>query len=167
MEVASGAAALAGVAALAAQLGKKLFEVWHELKGAEPEIAEVANSVLLLSTVLEELDAILKRNKGLYRPELEESVAKISSRCQKTIEDIERTAGVERDKTCKKSLVAKLAWCFRKDRVKLLSASLESLKSTLDVLLHVVVLAKVTGRVKAGEGYAFHLHSLHRAHLGQ
>ena len=161
MDLVSGVASVAAVATLATQLAKNLFQVCHDIKGAEQEIEDVANNVSLLAVVLEALEDVLRQNRQLYRPALEKSAREISERCQRIFKDIEKIAGVERGKATRKTLIAKLAWCFEKDGVKLLQASLESLKSTLNILLYVVVLAKSTSQATV-QGSSLILTALHR-----
>ena len=134
MDSFSASASVAAVATLSAQLAKALFQIHQDLRGAEIEHQEVANNVSLLSMVLETLEGSLKRNANVYRPQLQEQVKKICLGCRSVFADIEKVAGLR----------SELRWLFKKERARLLQSSLESLKSTLNVLLHVISLARMT-----------------------
>ena len=143
MDAVSGIASVASVATLAAQLSKTLFEICHTVKDAEREVQDVANNISLLALVLEELDEVFRNDTGRIRLELRQAAVKITDRSQLMFEDIERHAGIKRGQVPQLRLVSKMAWYFRNDRVKALQLSLESLKSTLQVLLNLVVLARM------------------------
>ena len=81
--------------------------------------------------VLETLEDVLRQDRYLYLSELEKKRKEISGRCRRTFKDIEKAAGVEWGTITRKSLTSTLTWCFKKDRVKLLQACLESLKLIL------------------------------------
>ena len=143
MDPLSVAASVAGVATLAADLSKTLYTIYHDVKGAEKETEEIASSVSILSTVLKALEDVLRNDIQTYRPEFVLHVKGISDRCERIVKDIQAVTAVKRGNNQRKSLLKKVAWCFQKDRVKHLQTSLESLKSTLNILLHVIGLARM------------------------
>lgn len=153
MDGLSGAAAVAAVATFAAQLSKALFEAYLTVKGAEDEIRDIANNVSLLALVLAEMEECLRENSSFFRPSLEQTALTIAARCESIFKDIEKHTGVQRGKAVRKGLAGRLGWFFKKDRVKLLRVSLESLKSTLNILLHVVVLARLSTDSQIRERY--------------
>ena len=138
-----GVSALAGVATVGVQLSKLLYDLYSTVRTSRHEIEDVANSVSLLAMVLEELDGVLCDDQLEYRPQLRDAAHSISLRCANIFKDIRKHTGTNRELKGQK-FYEKVAWYFRRERVKLLRSSLESLKSTLNVLLHVVQLAKNT-----------------------
>lgn len=101
---------------------------------------DVASNVSLLSLVLEDLHDVLSQERLYFKPQLEKNARAVVSRCESIFKDVEQhTRGMKG-----KNFSEKISWYFKRDRVKPLRASLESLKSTLNILLHVVQLAKST-----------------------
>ena len=142
-----GLSAVAGVATAGVQLAKSLYDLYSTVKTSRKEIEDVASNVLLLSMVLEELDEVLFNDELTFRPQLQDSARSITLRCSSIFDDIRRHIGADQDLKGKK-VYEKIAWYFKKERVKPLRSSLEALKSTLSILLHVVQLAKSTKGVE-------------------
>ena len=147
LAVMDGLSAVAGVATAGVQLSKSLYDLYSTVRTSRKEIEDVASNVSLLSMVLEELDEVLFNDGLTFRPQLRESARSITLRCASIFEDIRRHIGADQDLKGKK-VYEKIAWYFKKERVKPLRSSLESLKSTLSILLHVVQLAKSTKGVE-------------------
>ena len=139
MDGLSAAASVAGIAAVGVQLSKSLYDVITTINDGKEEIRDIADNVSLLAYVLEQLQDVLSREKLHFRPALEENANIIVSRCDSIFKDIKKhTRGSKGDTP------SKLVWYFKRSRVKPLRASLESLKSTLNILLHIIQLAKTT-----------------------
>ena len=147
MDGISAAGSVAGVAAAGVQLSKFLYDLYSTVQASSQEIQDVANNVSLLAMVLEELDGVLIQDEVHFRPELHRAAQLIVRRCASIFKDIKKHTGAKRHQK-EIRFSEKVAWYFRRDRVKPLSASLESLKSTLNILLHVVQLAKTTKNVE-------------------
>ena len=139
MDGVSAAASVAGIAAAGIQLSKALHDVVITIKAGREEIRDIATNVSLLSSVLTELQDVLDREKIHFRPLLDDNARTIVSRCEIIFKDIEKHTVGRHGKT-----TPRLVWYFRRERAKPLRASLESLKSTLSILLHVIQLAKTT-----------------------
>jgi len=137
MDGLSAAASVAGVAAVGVKLSKTLYEIITTIQAGKEEIREIAEHVSLLNLVLEGLQDVLDHEKLHLRPALEESAHTIVSRCESIFKSIEKHTGDGEGR-----MASKVVWYFKRVRVKPLRASLESLKSTLNVLLHVIQLAK-------------------------
>ena len=142
-----GLSAVAGVAIAGVQLSKSLYDLYSAVSTSRHEIQDVANNVSLLAMVLEELDGVLRDDELEYRPQLREAAHSIALRCASIFKDIRKHTGTDRDLRGQK-LYEKVAWYFKRERVKPLRSSLESLKSTLTILLHIVQLAKSTKGVE-------------------
>ena len=142
-----GLSAVAGVATAGVQLSKSLYDLYSTVKASRQEIEDVANNVSLLAMVLEELDNVLCNDKSNFKPKLREAAKSIVLRCATIFEDIQKHTGTDLDLKGKR-FCEKVVWYFRKERVKPLRSNLESLKSTLNILLHIVQLAKSTKGVE-------------------
>ena len=142
-----GLSAVAGVAIAGVQLSNFLYDLYSKVRTGREEIQDVANNVSLLAMVLEELDGVLCDDEVDYRPQLREAAQSITLRCASIFKDIQKHTGTDRDLKGEK-IYERVAWYFKRERVKPLRSSLESLKSTLNILLHVVQLAKNTNGVK-------------------
>ena len=136
-----GLSAVAGVAIAGVQLSESLYDLYSTVRTSRQEIQDVANNVSLLAMVLEELDGVLCDDALNYRPKLREAAQSISLRCASIFKDIRKHTGTDLDLKGKK-FYEKVAWYFTRERVKPLRSSLESLKSTLNIVLHVSQLAK-------------------------
>ena len=150
MDGVSAAASIAGIATLAGQLSKSLFQICRDVKEAEKDISDVANNVQLLEAVLDELKNVFQQDQytpaPVYRPKLVKCANEICGRCKQIFQDVEEATGIQSRRTPKPTLIAKLKWCFEKSRVNLLQSSLESLKSTLNILLQLITVAKSNAR---------------------
>ena len=146
MDGISAAASVASIAAVGVSLSKTLYDVVAKINGGKDEIKDIANNVSLLALVLEELQDVLGREKLYFRPALERSAETIVSRCESIFNDIALHTGGAKGVT-----TSRLVWYFKRERVKPLRASLESLKSTLNIVLHVVQLAKTTQETEKSE----------------
>lgn len=143
--------AVAGIATAGAQLSKALYDLYSTVRTSGQEIQDVAHNVSLLAMVLEELDDVLCDDGSNFRPQLLEAAKLIVLRCARVFEDIRKHTGADTNLKGKKPY-EKLAWYFKRERVKPLRSSLESLKSTLNILLHVVQLAKSTKGIEEYPG---------------
>lgn len=142
-----GLSAVAGVAIAGVQLSHFLYDLYSKVRTSREEIRDVANNVSLLAMVLEELDGVLGDDEVHYRPQLREAAQSIALRCASIFKDIQKHTGTNRDLKGER-IYERVAWYFKRERVKPLRSSLESLKSTLNILLHVLQLANNTDGVK-------------------
>lgn len=147
MDGISAARSIAGIAAAGIQLSKFLYDLYSTVKTSSQEIQDVANNVSLLAMVLEELDEVLYQDQVHFRPQLQESAQTIAARCATIFEEIRKQTGNSPSPKGRK-FSEKAAWYFKREQVKPLRVSLESLKSTLNILLHVIQLAKTTNNVE-------------------
>lgn len=151
MDPVSGAASLIALGTLATNVATTLFQICRDVKGARREIEEVGNTVSLLGTVLFELEETLNQNEWHHPRRLDRTVFEVINRCQQILHAIKGISGLENGAPQRATMRVRLMWCIKKDRVKLLQASLESLKSTLSVLMNVVLLSKLMPKNTAQE----------------
>ena len=144
MDGLSVAAHVAAVAALGLQSSQTLYALINTLHDAGREIASVANDVSLLAVVLKELEVVLRQDSRLYRRQLVKAVLEILKSCEGVFKGIKGHVDV----SSSGQLPKKIACYFKRERVKALQAGLGTLKSTLNVLSHVVQLAKVAGEAQ-------------------
>ena len=144
MDGLSVAAHVAAVAALGLQSSQTLYALITTVHGARREIASVADNVSLLAAVLKELEVVLRQDSRLYRRQLVKAVLEVLNCCEGVFKGMKGHVDV----SSSDQLPKKIACYFNQERVKALQAELGALKSTLNVLSHVVQLAKVAGEAQ-------------------
>lgn len=151
MDPLSVAASAASVATVGAQLSQILYDLVTTIHNAGKEIAKVANDVSLLAMVLEEVEAVIRQDSQFYRRRLVQVVREVLDGCEGIFDDIRLFIGAQPEKMSSIHFKKRICWYFQRERVRLLQAGLESLKSTLNVLLHTVQLAKIAGAAESNQ----------------
>ena len=145
MDPLSVAASVAGVATMGVQLSQTIYNLISTFYEAEREMSTIANDLSLLAMVLNELEGVLRRDSRVYRRRMVRVVNDILNNCEDVFESLSKyIVANPQDAKSSKQFQRKVRWYFQRHRVKPLQAGLESMKSTLNVLLHVVHLARVT-----------------------
>ena len=145
MDPLSVAASVAGVAATGVQLSQTIYDLIYTFYEAEKEMSSIANDISLLAMVLKELEGVLQRDSRVYQRRMLRVVNDILRKCESVFQSISNYVSVNPQNTrSSKQFQKKVCWYFQRHRVRPLQAGLESMKSTLNVLLHVVHLASVT-----------------------
>ena len=153
MDPLSVAASVAGIAATGIQLSQTIYALISTFYEAEKEMSTIANDLSLLATVLNELERILRQDTRVYRRRMLRVVNEIMENCENIFQNISKYVSRNPyDTRYAKQFQRKLRWYFQRHRVRPLQAGLESMKSTLNVLLHVVQLARVT---EAAESFVY------------
>lgn len=151
MDPLSVAASVAGVAAMGLQLSQTIYGLISSFYEAEKEMSSFANDLSLLLMVLNELEGILRRGSRVYRQRMLRVVNDILNTCEGVFQSISIYISPHaQDTTSSKQFQRKVCWYFESQRVRPLQAGLESLRSTLNVVLHVVHLARV---IEAAESF--------------
>ncbi|CAD6591409.1 MAG: hypothetical protein ASARMPRED_005379 [Alectoria sarmentosa] len=151
MDRLSVATSVAGVAAMGVQLSQTIYGLISTFYEAEKEMSIVANDLSLLAMVLNELEGILRRDSRVYRRRMVREVNEILNSCEGVFQSIfHHVSANPHDARSSRQFKAKVRWYFQRHRVRPLQAGLESMKSTLNVLLHVVHMARV---IEAAEFY--------------
>lgn len=139
------AASVAGVATMGVQLSQTIYNLISTFYEAEREMSSIANDLSLLAMVLNELEGVLRRDSRVYRRRMVRVVSDILNSCEGVFESISKyIVANPQDTKLSKQFQRRVRWYFQRHRVVPLQAGLESMKSTLNVLLHVVHLARVT-----------------------
>lgn len=145
MDPLSVAASVAGVAAVGVQLSQTIYDLISTFYEAEKEMSSIANDLSLLAMVLNELEGVLRRDSRVYRRRMVRVVNEILNNCESVFQSISTYVSINpQNTTSSMRFQRKVRWYFQRPRVAPLQAGLESMKSTLNVLLHVVHLARVT-----------------------
>ena len=139
------AASVASIAAVGVHLSQTIYALISTFYEAEKEMSSIADDLSLLSMVLRELEFVLRRDLRVYRRRMVGVVNEMLKKCHSIFQDITKYVSANpQDKGSSKRFQRKIRWYFQKHRVTELQAILESMKSTLNVLLHVVNFARVT-----------------------
>ena len=130
-----------GIVAAGVQLSSALYSVCEKIGNAQNSIENVASDLSFFVIVVDELGKIFASPEKLYSQELENGVRKVIERCRTLFKEINRMIGKTKSIENRK-LKAKVAWVFRESKVNETRANLESLKSTLGLILHALRLIK-------------------------
>lgn len=144
MDPLSVAASVAGVAAMGVQLSQTIYNLIPTVLEAENEMSSIANELSLLTMVFNELEVVLRQDSRVYRRRMVRAVNEILGNCEGVFEGISKYVFVNpQDTRSSKQFQKNVRWYFQRHRVRPLQVGLESMRSTLNVFLHVVHLALV------------------------
>ena len=129
------AASVVGLASFAATISLTLFDCCRTMKHAHEQINDMAADVALFAGVLEHLGQVLDDQDGL-----------IVDRTVRTINDIVNVGSTifnEIGMTIKirRGMASRVVWLFEKSKAREIKSKLESLKSTLNVMLQTITLS--------------------------
>ena len=145
MDPLSVAASVAGVAAMGVQLSQSIYALITTFYETEREMSTIANDLSLLAMVLSELEGVLRQDSRVYRRRMVKVVNEILENCEGIFQGISEYIPVAPpDTRSSKRFQRRIRFYFQRHRVRPLQARLESMKSTLNVVLNVVHLARVT-----------------------
>ena len=139
------AASVATVATLGVQLSQSIYALITTFYELEREMWNIANDLSLLATVLNELGRVLRQDPRVYRQRMVKAVNEILRTCKGIFQGIsEYVPPVPPNMTSSKRFQKRIRFYFQRNRVRPLQARLETMKTTLNVVLNVVLLAHVT-----------------------
>jgi hypothetical protein len=145
MDVSVGIVRMAGVGT---KLSTMLMAYAGGVLDADKNMVDIAGDVALTSNVLTSVGNFLKErdNETVATPSALKDATAILDRCHDTFEEIkaivDKTAKVDKSGNRKSSKRAKLIWPIKSNKAELLKSRLESLKSSLMLLLQVLSFAK-------------------------
>ncbi|EMR72767.1 hypothetical protein UCREL1_174 [Eutypa lata UCREL1] len=128
-------AGIAGISQAGTSLSRAIYDVISSARGAPKEMHDIARGVSDLSIVLQELRRVLKEGREIYSRRLLRRVRSAGRRIGKIHTQIERLLDTGRGG------IARLKWPFRKPKVTQLLYQIESCKSGINIILHIIVLA--------------------------
>ena len=127
---------VAGVATVGVALSSALYDIVAAIRDAPKEMAEIAQGIQELSIVLGELRRVLKKARKLLRDRLLKAVSSAMERIQATHDKVDRVLDVEGG-------LARVFWAFRRSKATKLLATIESHKSTVQLMATTITLAIV------------------------
>ena len=145
MEPLSAAASVADVAGMGVQVSQAMYNLIPIFCEVEKEMSGIANDLSLLAMVLKELEGILRGNSRIFRQRMVRVANDISKQCEDIFQSILNYVSVHpQDPRSPNQFMGGIRWCFQRRRVRQVQAGIASMRSALEVLLHVVHLARVT-----------------------
>ncbi|ETI28831.1 hypothetical protein G647_01283 [Cladophialophora carrionii CBS 160.54] len=147
-------ATIIGIAGAGVKLSITLYTFAETVATASSEIKNVARDVSLTSSVLEQLGAHLEQDEDakLYSGSAVETVKDVMTECEVVFQEIEGVLAKATDSVAKRwprkggkvalSAMDRLKWPFLQPKMALLRSNLERLKSTLMLVLNVLIYAR-------------------------
>ena len=134
---------------MGAQLSQSIYALITTFYEIEREMSMIMNDLSLLAMVLSDLEGVLRQDSRAYRRRMVTVVNEILEYCRGIFQGIsEYIPAVLQNVGSSKRFQRRIRSFFQRHRVKPLHARLESMKSTLHVVLNVVHLARVTEGAK-------------------
>ena len=151
-EVVGLAASIIQIAGAGAKLSVTLYNFTSSAARADQDIRDIADDVELTSNALESVGKLFESEdaKSIISTKAVQDAHNIIKKCQGVFDELSEIVEKRRkkDKDGKKtlSMMGKLAWPMKEQRVELHRKRLESLKNSLVLLLHVLQLAQGQSR---------------------
>ena len=145
-------ASIVTVAGVGIKLTTALYTLVDTIRSANVEIELITNEITLFSCTLDEVHEHINANFSLYSGNLMKNLKRLLDACTKVYLEMESILKVGR--SGKTYLVTRsLLWALRREKLRPMCLNLESLKSTLMVMLQTMRLAKYRKKIKEGFGY--------------
>jgi hypothetical protein len=147
-EVLGLAASIIQVAGAGAKLSVALYNFTNSAARADQDIRDIADDVELTSNALETVGKVFESEdaKSIVSKKAIQDANNIIKKCQGVFDEVsemvEKRMRIGRDGKKSLSMMGKLAWPMKEQRVELNRRRLESLKNSLMLLFHVLQLAK-------------------------
>lgn len=139
------AASIIQVADLGTKLSVKLFSFYRQVKNANESIQLLSNEVALISAILHELGDSLEEEESanLCSDEAFLTLERVLDQCRDVLRQIERVVGINdlSSKTRLQQVTGKIRLVLLEPSLEPLKANLERLKSTMLLLLNVIMFA--------------------------
>ncbi|KAI9786724.1 MAG: hypothetical protein M1816_007865 [Peltula sp. TS41687] len=143
-------ASVIAIAQFGASLSIGLYSIADTIGSANKDVRRIAKDIALFSAVLKDLGVALEgaKKSRVYRKNAFDTAQMIVKECEDVFQEIQKvsTKSGNADPPLEAHVslptLERLKWVFRKDRVRLLRADLESLKSTILVQLAVMSFAE-------------------------
>ncbi|KAF1829016.1 hypothetical protein BDW02DRAFT_574368 [Decorospora gaudefroyi] len=136
--------AIAGVAATGAALSKALFSIYHSVHGASRDVRDIATELEILKSVLRQLIRTIRKNESVYSSNAVSDIRRILERCTQIFNGLEDITAPLRsadgDPLLHPKLGDRLKFHFKKDDLRLLKIQLESIKSTIGLMISTILL---------------------------
>jgi hypothetical protein len=132
------------IADVGARLSVKLYTFSHKLKNADTNVQNISSDVAMACTVLRELGETLEKDEEtkLSNHNAVATTARVISECRKIFTDLEEALdGSQCDAGGGKGTGKGVKFSFAEPQIELLRCNLERLKSTLLLMLNVIIYA--------------------------
>jgi len=134
MEPLSSLTAIAGVVTAGVKLSTSLYDLISSIRDAPKDMAEIARGISETAIVMQQIRRILRDRRELFKRRLLRTIDSAVKRINEVQKEVRQL--VDRcDGT------ARLLWVFRKSTVALLLRKIEGHKSTINLVLHLMMLA--------------------------
>ncbi|KAI4633926.1 uncharacterized protein J4E87_001093 [Alternaria ethzedia] len=157
-EVIGLAASIIQIAGAGAKLSVALYNFTNSAARADQDVKDIADDVELTSNALESVGRVFESEEAgsIVSKKAIQDANNIIKKCQSVFDEVSEIVEKRRKtaKDGKKSLsvMGKLTWPMKEQRVELNRRRLESLKNSLVLLLHVLQLAQGQARGRMGKG---------------
>jgi hypothetical protein len=147
-EVVGLVASIIQIAGAGAKLSSALYHFTTSAVRADQDITDIASDVELTSNALESVGQVFETEdaKSIVSKKAIQDANSIIKRCEAVFTDIselvEKRRKTSKDGKKNVSVMGKLSWPMKEQRVELHRRRLESLKNSLVLLLHVLQLAQ-------------------------
>ena len=145
-------ASIIQVADVGFRMSLRLYEFGETVASADRSILTISKDVSLTSSVLKELGRTFREDKGQIRSDnATETAKRVVQDCSDVFEEMEalllaKTPHLKSgctDKTARaRLLLERLRWPKIKGKIELLNCSLDRMKSTLTLMLNVIIYAQ-------------------------
>lgn len=143
LEVLGIAASIVQIAEIGTQLAVKLCAFYHKVKTADQRIQNLSNNVALTSSVLKLLGDNLQKDEQakLYSQQAFGTTQGVLDECKSVFEQIRDAIDQSPTKGLFQRAAKKLSFVVMEEELELLGRNLERLKSTLHLMLNVIMYA--------------------------
>lgn len=137
-------ASVVQIADIGCRLSVKLCTFGHKIKHADQNISNISNDVALTCNVLRELGDNFKKDEQtkLCNNNAIAAAEKVIAECKKVFTDLESALDGDSGKGVLKRLGRGIKFSLVEPQIELLRSNLERLKSTLLLMLNVIIYAE-------------------------
>ena len=145
-------ASIIQVADIGFRISLRLYEFGETVASADRSILTISKDVSLTSSVLKELGRTFEEDEGQIRSDnATETAKRVVKECSDVFEEMDKLllkktphlkVGCTDKKVRAKMLLERLRWPKIKGKIELLNCSLDRMKSTLTLMLNVIIYAQ-------------------------
>lgn len=135
--------AIAGVSSAAAALGKELLDIYKSARDSYKDAGTLSNHLLLLQSILQELEKTFNRTRNIWSDDAKATTTDLLNACKTIFDQLNKALqpyGSYHAGSSKTSLANRFKWHFKKDEVRSLTTQLDSIKTTLQLMISVILL---------------------------
>lgn len=154
-------ASIIQVAGTGFRLSLLLNGVASEIASADKDIRNVAKGISLFSMMLKQIGKTMEEGKAIASQQALETATEIKNQSEKVFEEIRgmvefNDAKDEYGNSRPITVVGKVKWCFRKNKVEYLLGQLESLKLSLSIMLQILQMGQIMAAARyVGSSFSY------------